>query len=554
MPLPNFKNRSVDADRYAMVPRSDVPRSVFRTKSAWKGTFDAGYLVPVYLDEVLPGDTHRVRMTSFSRLGTVLAPIMDNLHLESWFFFVPCRLVWDHWINMMGERKSPADSVAYVIPTVASPVAGWTVGSLGDYLGLPTVGQVGAGATITTSALPFRCYNLIWNEWFRDQTFGVAASVPVDDGPDSNAIYTLRKRYKRPDYFTTCLPWPQRDQVTSGYGMIGQAVPYKPGMSIATQIGAPVTGLGVEALAGVITGPTAVIETGNAGVAFNYDYYKPLTHATVAQKWIGRLMANGEPDVRVTINAIRLAFQAQRFMERDARGGQRYTETLKAHFGVTPQDSRLQRPEYLGGGHSMVDVSPVSQQSATGVTGSTTPLGHLSAVGSAVAEHGFSGSFSEHGYVIGLVNVRADLSYYQGVPRLWNRSTKWDFYWPEFAHLGEQAVLTREIHAEGSGSDVGVFGYQERWAEYRTKPSLITGLFRGNAAGTLDYWHLAQRLPAGTSLNDVFLLDESDDVLRRALAAGAAADGQQILFDAFFDISRIRAIPTFSVPGLVDHF
>lgn len=558
---PGFRNRSVNADRYAMVPRSDVPRSSFKTTSSVKTTFNAGGLVPIYVDEVLPGDSHSVRMTAFCRLGTVLYPIMDNLHLETFFFFVPARLVWDNWVKFMGEQDAPGDTTSYLVPLVFSPEGGWAIGSIADYFGLPTVGQVAPLTQVSANALPLRAYTLIYNEWFRDQNLGGSVVFSTGDGPDGATLWNQipTPRMKRPDYFTTALPWPAKPtslDASQGFPYMGEG-PYQGTPGSYRQVGVPVTGLGGLSLTAGAASPP-VYETGSL-VPYTYASSKQLNESTAAVNTVyARTDADGLLDIRVTINAIRQAFAVQRLQERDARGGTRYTELIRAHFGVVSPDARLQRPEYLGGGSSIVQVTPVAQQSATGETGSTTPLGHLSATATGLAQgHGFSQSFTEHGYIIGLASVRADLNYYHGVHRMWHRRNKYDFYWPAFAHLGEQPILNREIYMDGSAADTVVFGFQERWAEYRSKPGMITGRFRGNApTGTLDAWHLAQRFSAHPNLNTAFIQDPTQAILDRVLAAGSAASGanSQILFDGFYDIRRVRALPAFSVPGLIDHF
>lgn len=542
-----FRNQSVSAHQFAMTPRPDVPRASFNIDFTHKTTFDAGYLVPVFCEEVLPADSFNVSMTAFARLATPIFPLMDNLHLDSFFFFVPNRLVWTNWVKFMGEQSSPGDSISYVVPTIASPTGGYAVGSLPDYFGLPTVGQVGGASTITHNVLPLRAYNLIYNQWFRDENLQNAIPQINDDGAgDASGYYVLRRRGKRPDYFTTALPWPQKGG-TSVSLPLGTSAPVK------TSSGTQVTGVQsamqyLQAQNGVA--PGNVYLGVNAGLA---------SLATTAPTWgannvyPSNLYADLSAATAATINQLRQAFQIQRLLERDARGGTRYTEIIRSHFGVASPDARLQRPEYLGGGSTPIQLTPIAQSSATGLTGGSTPLANLSAIGTSVARHGFTQSFVEHGYVIGLVNVRADLTYQQGLRRHWTRSTRYDYYFPAFAMLGEQAVLRKEIYCTGvTNDDNTVFGYQERWAEYRYSPSMITGLFRSTSAGTLDGWHLAQRFTSAPTLNSTFI--EDTPPVSRILAVGAGANGAQIIFDSVFKIRAARPLPLFSVPGMIDHF
>lgn len=532
----SFHNKSVSAHQFAMTPRPDIPRAVFNMDHTHKTTFDSGYLIPVFCEEVLPGDRFNVSMTALARLATPIFPIMDNLHLDTFFFFVPNRLVWSNWVRFMGEQDSPADSISYVVPKLSSAAGGFAVGSIYDYFGLPTVGQVAGAGVVQVSSLPLRAYNLIWNDWFRDENLQTPVPERVDDAGGVVGDYVLKRRGKRPDYFTTSLPWPQKG---------GSAVSLPLGTS------APIVGTGPLLLQSAGVGPFVgqgfrIVAgggnwTGGAGSGAGADMvYK------------GGLSADLSTATAATINQLRQAFQIQRLLERDARGGTRYTEIVKSHFGVTSPDSRLQRPEYLGGGSSPLVVSPIAQSSATGVTGGSTPLGNLAAIGTVVARNGFSSSFVEHGYVIGLVAVRADLTYQQGLRRHWSRSTRYDYYFPAFAMLGEQSVLTKEIYARGDAGDDVVFGYQERWAEYRFSPSRISGLFRSTSAGTLDPWHLSQRFTAAPVLNTAFI--EDTPPVSRVLAVGAAANGAQIIFDSVFRIKAARPLPLFSVPGMIDHF
>lgn len=532
--------RLVSQDDAAIIQRPSVPRSRFTGSWTRKTTFDAGVLIPFMLDEVLPGDHLSYNVTAYVRMATPLFPLFDNQRIDTHFFYVPNRIVWANWKQFMGEEDIPGDGIDNHIPPYAnSPAGGYVTGSIFDHFGLPTEATMDAPNVYQHSTLPLRAYNLIFSEWFRDQNLGSKPALPMGDGEDSapTTKFNLLRRAKSHDYFTSALPWPQKF----------------PSPSVPLGGMAPVLGLGGGT--GLSTaGPISVYETGGGSV--NYAEYKSLWDAAVDNKVYMKIedsypavFADLSLATGVAINAFRQAFLVQSLLERDARGGTRYVELLRSHFGVTSPDFRLQRPEYIGGGQSALQLTPIAQTAPTeGI-----PVGALGAAGTSVGQHRASFAATEHGLIIGLISVRSELSYQQGLHKMWNRFTRYDYYWPSLAGLGEQAILRQEIYCTGvDADDILVFGYQERWQEYRTRISEVTGLMRSGTTGTLDAWHLAQFFSSAPTLNSTFMGDTPP--MDRVLAAAEEAAGQQYLADILIQRNAVRPIPTFGTPVTFGRF
>lgn len=542
-------NRNTES-HFALNPtRIDMSRSTFDRSSSLKTSFNVGDLVPFYLDEVLPGDTFKIKTSKVVRMQTLLTPMMDNVYLDTYYFFVPNRLTWNHWKEFNGENTGSAwiPQTEYEVPQITAPDGGWQVGTIADYFGLPT-GVSG----ISVSSLPFRAYALIVNEWFRDQNLQDPLVIPLDDatveGVNSATFVTDVVKGGKPficakyhDYFTSALPAPQKGPDVTIPVSGGSNFPVVTMVDTVPTPGTTPLSITYKSATNGSAGTVGVIK--NTGIV-------EVQNDSDGQFVPNNLWAVNDGAVSMaTINQLRLAFQIQKMYERDARGGTRYIEILKSHFGVTSPDARLQRPEYLGGNRIPININQVIQQSETT---SSSPQGNVAGQSLTTDSHyDFTKSFTEHGFVIGLMVARYDHTYQQGIDRMWSRKDRFDYYWPVFANIGEQAIKNKEIYAQGSAKDDEVFGYQEAWADYRYKPNRVTGEMRSAYAQSLDVWHLADDYSALPSLSDSWIREDKTNVDR--VLAVTSTVSNQLFADVFVSNRTTRPMPMYSIPGLIDH-
>lgn len=551
-------NRNTES-HFALNPtRMDMSRSRFDRSHSLKTSFNVGDVIPFYVDEVLPGDTFDVQTSKVVRLQTLLTPVMDNIYLDTYYFFVPNRLCWEHWREFMGENTQSAwiPQTEYSVPQLKAPAGGWSVGTLADYFGIPT-----GVSNLSVSALPFRAYALIMNEWFRDENLTDPLNIPVTDAAvtgvnTGNYITDVAKgglpfkAAKYHDYFTSCLPSPQKGPDVQIPVAQGGNLPVLPMTELTSYADSTSPLKWAYRASGQV--PTGMIEN----LAFNPSSGTTFSTASgmsgSSDVYPANLWALQDTSVTAaTINQLRTAFQIQKLYERDARGGTRYIEILKSHFGVTSPDARLQRPEYLGGNRVPITINQIIQNSGTG-EGSATPQGTVTGQSLTTDVHSdFRKSFLEHGFVIGVMVARYDHTYQQGLERFWSRSDRFDYYWPVFANLGEQAVKNKEIYAQGTTVDDEVFGYQEAWADYRYKPSHVTGEMRSQYAQSLDVWHLADKYASLPKLSDSWIREDKS-VVDRVLAVTSSVSNQ-LFADLYIQNRTTRPMPLYSIPGLIDH-
>lgn len=553
-------NRNVES-HFSQLPKADIQRSRFDRSSSVKTTFNVGDVVPFYVDEVLPGDTFDIKTSKVVRMQSLVTPIMDNIYLDTYYFFVPNRLVWEHWQEFNGENTQSAwiPATEYQVPQLTAPTGGWSIGTIADYMGIPT-----GVSNLSVNAMPFRAYALIMNDWFRDENLSDPLNVPVNDvtqtgsnGDDYVTDVALGgmpfRAAKYHDYFTSCLPSPQKgpDVLLP----LGGDAPLKtldihsavlpkfpvPGLAFGNQVKS-----GDEYGLGTIGSFNMNESSGSADGTFSSTMTGISGYGMVPLN----LVADLSQATAATINQLRLAFQVQKLYERDARGGTRYIEILKSHFGVTSPDSRLQRPEYLGGNRIPININQVLQ---TSQTSDQSPQGNPVGQSLTTDTHrDFVKSFVEHGFVIGVMVARYDHTYQQGLERFWSRRDRFDYYWPVFAHIGEQAVKNREIYAQGTDVDDEVFGYQEAWADYRYKPNRVSGEMRSSAPLSLDVWHLADDYPSQPYLSDEWIRENKSTVDR--VLAVSSNNSAQLFCDIYVNNRTTRPMPVYSIPGLIDHF
>lgn len=558
-------NRNTESHFAVNPTRIDISRSTFDRSHSVKLTFDTGDLIPFFVDEVLPGDTFSIDTSRVVRMQSLLTPMMDNLYLDTYFFFVPNRLVWEHWKQFNGENTQSAwlPTTEYSIPQLTAPAGGWQIGSLADYFGIPT-GVSG----LSVNALPFRAYALICNEWFRDENLTDPINFSIGDATvvGTNGMDYIQdvpkggkpfKAAKYHDYFTSCLPAPQKGPDVTIPVISGTEVPVitQDRMIPSVTLQKPMIMMKNQTSNGQYAGFRSVFTSqpevkGETGVEFDTLFGSIKDTGYQPVNLFADFAGVGSP--AATINQLRMAFQIQKLYERDARGGTRYIEILKSHFGVTSPDSRLQRPEYLGGNRVPININQIVQQSATGEEGSSTPQGTPVGLSLTTDTHSdFTHSFVEHGFVIGLIVARYDHTYQQGIERFWSRKDRFDFYWPVFANIGEQAVLNKEIYAQGTAQDDEVFGYQEAWADYRYKPNRVCGEMRSSAPQSLDVWHLADDYAQLPTLSDSWIREDGKTVDR--VIAVSSRVSQQLFADIYIQNRTTRPMPLYSIPGLIDH-
>lgn len=522
----------------------DISRSKFTRPSQHKTTFNTGDLVPIYVDEILPGDTAIMDMSAIIRMSTPIYPVMDNAFADFYFFYVPNRLVWEHWKEFNGENNTTfwEQDIEYEIPQTTSPAGGWAKGTIADYMGIPTKTE-----NLSISSLYFRAYCLIYNEWFRDENLKQPCMINLDEttltgSNGTNYITDAQlggmpvKAAKYPDYFTTALPQPQKG----------------PDVLLPLGQSAPIT---TTATGGTLNNVPAIFKTDRHGDKIDASgsspalvYINNLTDQGNSSIFINQI-ADLSQATGATVNMLRQAFAIQRLYEKDARGGTRYTEIIRAHFGVLSPDARQQRPEYLGGQRIPININQVVQQSSTDAT---TPQGNVAAYSlTSMSKHTYSKSFTEHGIIMGLCVVRTDHTYQQGIERMFSRKKRFDYYWPSLANIGEQAILNKEIYAQGTDADEEAFGYQEAWAEYRYKPNRVSGAFRSNYQTTLDAWHYADYYTAQPILGSTWI-DETRANVNRTIAVQDQVE-DQFIADFYFKNTMVRPMPVYSIPGLIDH-